>query len=126
MICDFLIIGGDGDLAFRKLYPALYHLDHDQCLPDCLKIISVSRTKHTTRAFAEKTRQLLSEQLGDKKSDAATWKRFSKRLTHYTLDASNEAQLSVLARQVFSDPSRDLVTYLATPPGKAVLLSITA
>lgn len=117
MICDFLIIGGDGDLAFRKLYPALYHLDLDQCLPDCLKIISVSRTRHTTRAFSQKTRQMLAEQLGDRKPDSATWKRFNARLTHYALDASNEAELSALARKVFTNPDRDLVTYLATPPG---------
>ena len=27
MLADFLIIGGLGDLAFRKLYPAFYYLD---------------------------------------------------------------------------------------------------
>ena len=48
MICDLLIIGGDGDLAFRKLYPALYHLDLDTCLPSCLRVVSVSRTPTTT------------------------------------------------------------------------------
>lgn len=45
MICDFLIVGGDGDLAYRKLYPALYHLDKDRCLPDCLRIICVARLR---------------------------------------------------------------------------------
>lgn len=117
MICDFLIIGGDGDLALRKLYPALYHLDHDQCLPDCLRIVSVSRTEHSAQAFSQQTRQVVSEQLGDGKLDPSTWERFNKRLSHHALDASNEAELSVLAHKVFTDPKRDLVTYLATPPG---------
>lgn len=116
MVCDFLIIGGDGDLAFRKLYPALYHLDHDRRLPDCLKVVSVSRHKHAPKAFHEKTRTMLAEQLGATDVDPVTWKRFSKRLTHYALDASNEADLSQLSRDVLTDKSRDLITYLATPP----------
>lgn len=116
MICDFLIIGGDGDLAFRKLYPALYHLDLDHCLPDCLRIISVARHPHSATGFHDKVKNLLAEQLGNAKIDAATWKRFSQRLSYHALDATSEAELSILSRTVLTDASRDLVTYLATPP----------
>ena len=31
--CDFVVFGGTGDLAFRKLLPALYLRDRDGQLP---------------------------------------------------------------------------------------------
>ncbi|MDT8429620.1 MAG: glucose-6-phosphate dehydrogenase [Pseudomonadales bacterium] len=116
MICDFLIIGGDGDLAFRKLYPALYHLDLDHCLPDCLRIICVARHPHSDTEFCAKIKHLLAEQLGKTNIDTTSWKRFSQRLSYHALDATNEAELSLLSRTVLADTSRDLITYLATPP----------
>jgi glucose-6-phosphate 1-dehydrogenase len=116
MICDFLIIGGDGDLAYRKLYPALYHLDMDTCLPDCLRIVSVSRSKLSQDEFRSKVRQLLISYLGDEALSEIVWKRFCKRLQHFALNATSEAEVAVLSRDVLNDRSRDLITYLATPP----------
>jgi len=116
MIGDFLIVGGDGDLAYRKLYPALYHLDTDTCLPDCLRIVSVSRNKLSHDAFRGKVRELLITYLGDEPLPETVWKRFSKRLLHFALDATNEAEVAMLSRDVLNDRSRDLITYLATPP----------
>ena len=40
---DLVIFGGTGDLAMRKLLPALYHRDGDDQLPGESRIISVSR-----------------------------------------------------------------------------------
>ncbi|MDP1756886.1 MAG: glucose-6-phosphate dehydrogenase, partial [Pseudohongiella sp.] len=61
MICDILIIGGDGDLAYRKLYPALFHLDEADCLPACLRIVSVSRTALNAADFRNKVLLMLTE-----------------------------------------------------------------
>ena len=40
---DMIVFGGRGDLARRKLIPALYHLDRERRLPDDGRIIAVSR-----------------------------------------------------------------------------------
>jgi glucose-6-phosphate 1-dehydrogenase len=116
MICDFMIVGGDGDLAYRKLYPALYHLDMDSCLPDCLRIVSVARSKLSHEDFRAKVRELMIEYLGDESLSDEVWARFSKRLQYFALDATSEAEAAVLSRDVLNDRSRDLVIYLATPP----------
>lgn len=42
-ICDVVIFGGHGNLAFRKLMPALYHLSHDGHISLQSRIISVIR-----------------------------------------------------------------------------------
>jgi glucose-6-phosphate 1-dehydrogenase len=116
MICDLLIIGGDGDLAYRKLYPALFHLDQDRCLPTCLRVISVSRSVRTSDEFRAKVHSMLLEHVGASSFDDSVWARFSVRLSHHCLDARNEAELGMLSRTLFADRVRDLIIYLATPP----------
>ncbi len=116
MICDILIVGGDGDLAFRKLYPALYHLDLDDCLPHDMLVVSVSRRGSSAEDFAERVALMLIPVSKDQSLNEAVWQRFRKRLRHYALNATNEDELALLSQEVFGDRSRDLVVYLATPP----------
>ncbi len=42
-VCDITIFGGHGDLAFRKLMPALYHLSNDGYLDEKSRIITATR-----------------------------------------------------------------------------------
>lgn len=42
--CDFTVFGGTGDLALRKLLPALYHRDLEGQLPADTRILGVSRS----------------------------------------------------------------------------------
>jgi len=56
--CDFVVFGGTGDLAMRKLLPALYLRDQDGQLPDGFRVIAVSRaglgtTEYRAKAEAE-------------------------------------------------------------------------
>jgi glucose-6-phosphate 1-dehydrogenase len=52
---DVFIIGGDGDLALRKLYPSLYYLEVNDSMPDDLRILARhapgSRKKTLFRKF---------------------------------------------------------------------------
>lgn len=116
MICDILIIGGDGDLAFRKLYPALYHLDLDDRLAPCLRIVSVSRSPASEGGFAAQVKEKLDTYLGSEGVDDKTWQRFGERLQHFQINATSETDLSRLRSEVLTDPNRDLIVYLATPP----------
>ncbi len=115
MICDFLIIGGDGDLAFRKLYPSLYQLEVAGCLPDCLKIVGISRSEDDQQTFRARVREKF-ESYQDESLDEETWKKFHARLHYARVDATSESGLLKLREQYFSDPERDLIVYLATPP----------
>ena len=39
---DYVVFGGTGDLAKRKLFPALYHRELDGQLPDDARVIGVA------------------------------------------------------------------------------------
>lgn len=57
-----VIFGASGDLAQRKLLPALYHLHTAGCLPEPFKVIGFSRTPLSDDAYREKMRAALEEQ----------------------------------------------------------------
>ncbi len=116
MYCDILIVGGDGDLALRKLYPALYHLDEANCLPDCLRIVGLARTARAPEDFRERVRERLNKSVAPNNVDPGVWDRFAARLCHEPVDATYLADMEALAGSVFADRQRDLIVYLATPP----------
>jgi glucose-6-phosphate 1-dehydrogenase len=59
-----VIFGASGDLAKRKLLPALYHLQEAGALPERYVVIGSSRTPMTDEAYRDAMRQTLSERVG--------------------------------------------------------------
>ena len=47
----FAIFGATGDLARRKLLPALYNLAHDGALPQTFSLVGISKEERTTEEF---------------------------------------------------------------------------
>ena len=48
---SLVIFGGTGDLAHRKILPALYNLAHDGALPERFELVAVSRSPHSDDEF---------------------------------------------------------------------------
>lgn len=64
-VFDLVIFGGTGDLAMRKLLPALYHRERDGQITGDSRIIAASRGEHTRDEFLAMTEHTLSEKLGE-------------------------------------------------------------
>jgi glucose-6-phosphate 1-dehydrogenase len=114
--CDLLIIGGEGDLALRKLYPALFALWRGGCLDDEARIVALARKDLARQDFLALATQWFNEHGAEAAESAADWDAFIPRLHYFSADATSGESLSPLARQYFSAPDRGLVVYLATPP----------
>ncbi len=52
-VCDITIFGGHGDLAFRKLMPALYHLSNNGYLDEKSRVITATRDSMTHEEHCE-------------------------------------------------------------------------
>ncbi len=52
-----VIFGATGDLAHRKLLPALYNLAHEGALPERFELIGVARSEHSDEAFRSIARE---------------------------------------------------------------------
>jgi glucose-6-phosphate 1-dehydrogenase len=116
MACDLLIVGGEGDLALRKLYPALYSLWVSNCLPQDFRIIAVSRRETTQSEFLGQVRTWFDTSKSARQFEESAWHAFTSKLIFFSLDATSGEALTRLREDVLCDSERDLVVYLATPP----------
>lgn len=115
MNTDLLIVGGDGDLALRKLYPALYYLELNRCEPSYRRIIGVARTPNARDDFLAKVKAHVQENVESAYFDEAVWQIFSDKLHFSQCDATDEASLGRFKSE-FVDETTCLVVYLAIPP----------
>ena len=113
---DLVIFGGTGDLARRKLLPALFHRDHDGQFSDDSRIIAVSRGALSKSKFVQFVHDALHEHLGEGAFDESTWKRFSRRLRYQQLDVTDVDGWSKLGGQLDKADQHIRVFYLATMP----------
>src|SRR3712207_52025 len=56
-----VIFGGTGDLAQRKLLPAIYNLAHEGALPERFNLIGVSRSEMSDDEYREMARESIAE-----------------------------------------------------------------
>src|SRR5213076_2153095 len=56
-----VIFGATGDLAKRKLLPALYNLAHEGALPERFNLIGVSRSDHAHEEFRAQAQEAITE-----------------------------------------------------------------
>ena len=54
----FVLFGATGDLAKRKIYPALYNLYRDQKLPKPISVIGLGRREVSHIRFSRKSKRI--------------------------------------------------------------------
>ncbi|HSS03044.1 MAG TPA: hypothetical protein VLM79_38545, partial [Kofleriaceae bacterium] len=74
-----VIFGATGDLAGRKLAPALYNMMLDNALTEPTQIIGVSRGDLTGPQFADRLKPRVTE-FSRRKVEAAAWDKFASML----------------------------------------------
>lgn len=115
MNTDLLIVGGDGDLALRKLYPALYYLELNNCMPDNIKIIGMARTASEREEFLQKVKEWLQKSVAEDLFSEDKWDAYSSKIHFAQGDATNPESLTKIKEQ-FLNEDNQLVVYLAIPP----------
>lgn len=68
---DLIIFGGTGDLAMRKLLPALFHRDRDAQITDDSRIIAASRSALSRQNYLDKIEKSLKANLRSEEFDQA-------------------------------------------------------
>ena len=111
---DLVIFGARGDLAERKLLPALYQLDRAGLLDDSMRIAGLARQEVTTEEFVGNTHENLNKYVPDSDWDEQCWARFSSRLTYVKVDFSKQEEYQNL--KDWLNEERTQIYYMATPP----------
>jgi glucose-6-phosphate 1-dehydrogenase len=113
---DLVIFGATGDLAARKLLPALYHRHCAGQLPQQARIIALGRNDLSSADYidsiADKSQQYITEQY----FDADQWQSFFERIHYLKLDAGSDADFARLAEHLRDAQDRIRIFYLSTSP----------
>jgi glucose-6-phosphate 1-dehydrogenase len=113
---DLIIFGGTGDLAKRKLLPAMYHRARDGQISDSSRIVAVSRSELTREEFCQQVNDALQKNLKQGEYDAEQWVNFESRLEYVQSDALDPANWQPLCSLLAGKEDRIRVIYLATAP----------
>jgi glucose-6-phosphate 1-dehydrogenase len=111
---DFVIFGGTGDLALRKLLPALFLRMREGQLPDGTRIVAVSRAGLDDQGYRDKVRGALPEFVPDVASDDL--ETFVDGLHHVSLDADDAGAWDALREELAATANAIRVFYLAVAP----------
>ena len=114
---DLIIFGGAGDLALRKLMPALYHRDCAGQLPADSRIIALGRRELGVGEFLKMVQSSLRVHLEDEEYSEERWQSFAERLQYIQADAKDHSSWNGLKTALEGFEDRIRVVYLATTPG---------
>ncbi|MEA2611837.1 MAG: glucose-6-phosphate 1-dehydrogenase [Chloroflexota bacterium] len=118
-----VLFGATGDLAHRKVLPALYQLWRTNLLPHEFLILAVGRRPYDDEAFRAEIRKSLEQFSRVLPLDIEAWESFAKRIRYERLDFEDPkafdqlgARLDVLDKEHGTRGNR--LFYLATQPSQ--------
>jgi glucose-6-phosphate 1-dehydrogenase len=114
--CDFVIFGGTGDLAIRKLLPALFLRDRDGQLAAETRIIAVAKAGLDEPGYRDKIRAELGRFVATELLDPDAVARFVARLQFLSVDLTEPADFAVLTDVLAASTVAIRVFYLASAP----------
>ena len=121
MAFDLVLFGGTGDLAWRKLLPALFQAWRHGKLPDGGRILGVSRQDLTDETYRTWLKEHFTEVEDAKRPSDEEFGRFAELLHYLRLDLSKAEDYRRLRAWIESSAGRAsradvVVMFLATSP----------
>ena len=80
--CAVVVFGGSGDLAHRKILPALYNLALNAYLPAAFGVVGVSRSEYTDEQYRAEMREAVGRFSRTQPVREDVWKDFAAGLRY--------------------------------------------
>jgi glucose-6-phosphate 1-dehydrogenase len=124
----FVIFGGGGDLAWRKLIPALYNLWLDKSLSEPFKVVALDMKETDPAVYLQHLREGVDRFSRQGKAEDDPWQRFTAHIEYLRADFSDATAFKKLADDLATfnaqaGKSATRVFYLATPPTAMQLIA---
>ncbi|MGZ5271753.1 MAG: glucose-6-phosphate dehydrogenase [Ramlibacter sp.] len=116
MSFDLVLFGGTGDLAWRKLMPALFQAFRHGTLPADGRILGIARDDLTNEQYRELIQQRFADVELAKRPTAEEFGRFAQLLQFQRLDLSRPADYGRLKDRLAQRRADVVLMYLATAP----------
>ncbi|MFW5752457.1 MAG: glucose-6-phosphate dehydrogenase [Planctomycetota bacterium] len=119
--CQIVIFGASGDLAHRKLLPALFQLHRDGLLPPCFRILGFARTPKDPADYAAEIAASLADTARVQPAGASARDDFAALIDYHTGQYDDPDSFRALAEHLAEhDCEQELggnrLFYLSTPP----------
>jgi len=116
-----VVFGASGDLARRKLLPALYDLACDGLLPERYAIVGSGGSPLGDDGFRERARTGI-EAFARHRLDAARWQAFARSLAYVQAPLDDPVAFGALGERLAGLDARRLF-YCATPPSAVAAIA---
>ncbi|MDT7806858.1 MAG: glucose-6-phosphate 1-dehydrogenase [Acidobacteriota bacterium] len=98
--CAVVIFGASGDLAKRKLIPALYRLVQERLLPAEFAIVGLGRTPMSDDEFRDRMKASVVEFSESKSVDEEVWRSFAAGIQYLPSNIDQPESYAELARKL--------------------------
>ena len=115
-VFDMVIFGATGDLAMRKILPALYRRDVDQQIPENSRIIGSAIDNISLEEFRTRVSQALHEHLPASELSPKRESHFLNHVDYLAHDATQTTGWQSLKQLLEQAPERIRVYYLSVAP----------
>ncbi|MBR9870168.1 MAG: glucose-6-phosphate dehydrogenase [Gammaproteobacteria bacterium] len=112
--CDLMLFGALGNLARKKLFPALYQLDRAGLLAENSRILAIARRDLSLEEMRAGLIENLKAAVADDEFDPELAASFAARVDYQLLDFTDTAAFSEL--NSWRNSENHLIVYMATPP----------
>ena len=116
MSFDLVLFGGTGDLAWRKLMPALFQAFRHGTLPEGGRIIGVGRDALSHAQYRELIQSRFDKVELAKRPSPEEFSRFAALLEFVRMDLSRPEDYAALAALLRERNAQTVVMYVATAP----------
>ncbi|MEZ3183340.1 glucose-6-phosphate dehydrogenase [Pseudomonas sp. LM13] len=111
--CTLALFGALGDLALRKLFPALYQLDRAGLLPTETRLLALARESGEAASHLAMIEEHLRRHVSERDLDEAVLQRFLARLDYLSMDFRRAGDFAALADK--AGQAERIVAFFATP-----------
>src|SRR6516225_4546192 len=113
---DLLLFGGTGDLAMRKLLPALYSRHRGGDLPPHGRILGLARESLSRAEFIAKVEASFASFVPAADFDREAFLSFAERLDYAKVEAHTPQDFTAVAQKLERSPAEVRVFFLSTAP----------
>ena len=110
---DLALFGALGDLAQRKLFPALFQLDREGLLDPSTRLLGLARQELDVDGFKGRVEKALKTHVKAEELDRQALARFLSRLDYRQLDFTQPEGYTVIRDWRQAGQERPMVVYLS-------------
>jgi glucose-6-phosphate 1-dehydrogenase len=112
---NIIVFGGGGDLAMRKIYPALFHRYLDGQFGESFNIVAVTRKDKEGFPFLDELSKFINASMKENKNITSAIENFAKKIKLMVIQNHTVEDYKELATFLHTFPTYQNIYYYSTP-----------